>query len=199
MAILLTLEPSSSITTPAPGKLVMHADSGSNSIRVVKDTGAVSYLLTDVSGTNVGSGIPIFSGSIVSNSIKNLIFYSVTGSGQTSVVLSGSTIVVSAAAAQGSVFPSDLQSQRYTYFVTSGTSPNFLLTPSPAITSYLTGSRFSVLFHSASFVSGTINVNGLGAKNLRSRHNIGGAKRAVEIRLSQSADIIYDGTDFLLL
>jgi len=199
MAILLTLEPSSSISTPAPGKLLIHAESGSNSIRVVKDTGVVGFLMSDISGTNIGSGISIFSGSNSSNSTKNFTFFSLTGSGTTSVVMSGSTIVISAAAAQGSVFPSDLQSQRYTYFVTSGAAPNFLLTPIPAISSYMTGSRFSVLFHSASFVSGTINVNGLGAKNLRSRHNIAGVKRPVEIRLSQSADIIYDGTDFLLL
>ena len=126
-----------------------------------------------------------------------LVFFGLTGSGNSSVSLSGSVVIVSSAFIP-LVTVSELQNQTYTAYTTTGTPPNFILTPSPAITSYQLFQRFQIMFHSAS-ITGSINVNGLGAKNIKTRNNLCCLKRNAHIRLSQSCDIYYDGTDFVIL
>jgi hypothetical protein len=92
-----------------------------------------------------------------------------------------------------------IQSQTWTAFTTSGTSGAYTLTPNPAITAYAAGQRFSVTFHAAgSATSNTININGLGAKNIYAYDSIG-TKSIANIKLNQISDIVYDGTDFVML
>jgi hypothetical protein len=91
-----------------------------------------------------------------------------------------------------------IQSQTWVAFTTGGTSGTYTLTPNPAITSYAAGQRFNVTFNAASAATNTINVSALGAKSLK-MYNSAGTKINAVFALNQVADIIYDGTDFVIL
>ncbi|NWB92342.1 hypothetical protein [Pseudomonas agarici] len=89
------------------------------------------------------------------------------------------------------------QFQAGTAFTTAGTAPSFTLTPSPAITAYAANQRFQVKFHAGGAGSDTINVSGLGAKNLK-QYDSSGNKISAVIQ-GQLTDVVYDGTDFVML
>ena len=91
-----------------------------------------------------------------------------------------------------------IQGQTWTAFTTAGTSGTYTLTPNPAITAYAAGQKFSVTFSAASSATNTINVSGLGAKSLK-MYDSTGTKVASSFALNQVSDIVYDGTDFVLL
>jgi hypothetical protein len=94
---------------------------------------------------------------------------------------------------------SDIQGQGATAFTTSGATPAFVLTPAPALTAYAVGQRFSVTFNASGTTgSNTLNVSGLGAKNLK-QLNASGTKTAAAITTGQIVDVVYDGTDFVLI
>lgn len=86
-------------------------------------------------------------------------------------------------------------------FTTTGTVPNYVLTPSPVISSYQTGQRFRVIFHTAGavnpLVNYTININGLGAKNIIA-YGAGGSYIPA-ITTGVIYDIEYDSTNFVVL
>lgn len=82
-------------------------------------------------------------------------------------------------------------------FATGGTAPAFTLTPTPALAAYATGVRYHVAF-GADATSPTLNVSGLGAKNIKQFNNLG-AKVAATIKSGMRSDVVYDGTDFVLL
>lgn len=88
--------------------------------------------------------------------------------------------------------------QVQTAFTTAGTAPNFTLTPVPAIGGYAAPQRFRVKFNAAAATSGTLNISGLGAKNLK-QYDSTGAKVAAIIASGQLADVEYDGTDMVVL
>nr|VFJ90782.1 MAG: Phage Tail Collar Domain [Candidatus Kentron sp. LFY] len=88
--------------------------------------------------------------------------------------------------------------QKFTSFVTGGTGSAFMLTPNPAITAYAAGQRFRVAFHADGAGSSTIDVNGLGAKNIK-QYDKDGTKVAPIIKANHRADLEYDGTDFVLV
>jgi len=91
-----------------------------------------------------------------------------------------------------------VQKQSWTAFTTGGASGVYTLTPSPVITAYVAGERFNVTFNAASAATNTINVNGLGAKALKMYSHAGVKSNAI-FALNQISDIIYDGTDFVVL
>jgi hypothetical protein len=91
-----------------------------------------------------------------------------------------------------------IQSQTWTAFTTGGVSGTYTLTPNPAITAYAAGQKFSVTFNAASSATNTINISGLGAKSLK-MYDSTGTKVASSFALNQVSDIVYDGTDFVIL
>jgi len=91
-----------------------------------------------------------------------------------------------------------IQKQSWTAFTTGGTSGVYTLTPLPAITAYTANVRFNVKFNAVSALTNTINVSGLGAKSLK-MYDSDGAKIAAMFALNQISDVIYDGTDFVVL
>ena len=91
-----------------------------------------------------------------------------------------------------------IQGQTWVAFTTGGTSGTYTLTPVPAITAYAAGQKFNVTFNAASAATNTINVNGLGAKSIK-MYSSTGSKIAAVFALNQISDIVYDGTDFVLL
>jgi hypothetical protein len=90
-----------------------------------------------------------------------------------------------------------LRAQLLTAVTTAGTAPAFTLTPTIPITAYSANQRFRVKFNAAA-TSGTLNISGLGAKDLK-RYDYTGAKIAAVIAAGQLADVEYDGTDMVVL
>ncbi|GEM_PF-3419016 len=91
-----------------------------------------------------------------------------------------------------------VQGQTYTAFTTAGVTGAFTLAPAPAIAAYAAGQRFRVKFHAVGNGVDTINVSGLGAKNLK-QYDSTGAKVAPVIVAGQLVDVEFDGVDFVLL
>lgn len=91
-----------------------------------------------------------------------------------------------------------IQGQKSTAFVATGTPTAQAITPTPAITSYVAGQRFNVTFSIASGASPTMAVSGLAAKSIK-QYDSSGAKVAASFGSGQLADIVYDGTDFVML
>jgi hypothetical protein len=81
---------------------------------------------------------------------------------------------------------------------TTGTAPNYVLTPSPAITSYATNTKYRVKFHATGAGADQINVSGLGNKALK-QYDATGTKVACVPVSGQVTDIEYDGTDFVVI
>lgn len=90
------------------------------------------------------------------------------------------------------------QIQSATAFTTGGSAGIFTLTPAPALQAYASPQRFQITFHASGGATPTINVSGLGAKNLK-QYNSSGGKIAAIIASGQTFDAFYDGTDFVLL
>lgn len=91
-----------------------------------------------------------------------------------------------------------IRGQGFSAYTTAGTSPAFTITPSPAIDAYTTSQRFSVKFNAAAPGGGTLDVSGKGPKNLK-QYDSTGAKIATVIAANQVTDVVYDGTDFVVL
>ncbi|HSN39085.1 MAG TPA: hypothetical protein VLT92_02720 [Burkholderiales bacterium] len=92
-----------------------------------------------------------------------------------------------------------LQGQTYTAFTSAGSSPTFTLTPSPALVAYAPNQRFRVSFHASGVTgSNTLNISGLGAKNVK-QYDAAGTKIPATVVANQLADVEYDGTDMVIL
>lgn len=100
--------------------------------------------------------------------------------------------------AVGGVTGSLIQSQTYTAFTTAGATGAFTLTPSPSITAYNANQRYRIKFHASGNGTDTINISGLGAKNLK-QYDSSGAKVAPIITTGLLTDVEYDGTDCVIL
>lgn len=80
----------------------------------------------------------------------------------------------------------------------SGSANAQTLTLSPAITAYAAGQRFSFLAGFTNTAATTLNVNSVGAKNIFNAAT-GAAIGASEIVSGRAYEVLYDGTQFLLL
>lgn len=94
----------------------------------------------------------------------------------------------------------NLQKQTHTAFMTSGTAPAYLgvlpaTTPAVTLTA---GLRARAQFHASTANAATLNLNGLGAKNIK-QYDATGAKVPAIIVTNQLADVEYDGTDWVIL
>lgn len=90
------------------------------------------------------------------------------------------------------------QDQSGVAFTTSGAGPALTLAPTPAITAYAANQRLRVKFNATVATNGTLNVSGLGAKNLK-QYDSTGAKVTAVIAAGQLADVEYDGVDMVVL
>lgn len=91
-----------------------------------------------------------------------------------------------------------VQDQSFSHVPSSGVTgnPAIALTPTPAITSYVAGQRFSFVVEAANAGAITIDVSALGAKALQ---KLGAALVADDLTLGDLIEIEYDGTQFQLL
>lgn len=90
------------------------------------------------------------------------------------------------------------QAQTAQAFTTAGTSTALTLAPVPAITVYSANQRFSVKFSVSSGLNPTLNISSKGAKSIK-QYSSTGAKVAASFSANQLGDVVYDGTDFVLL
>jgi len=82
---------------------------------------------------------------------------------------------------------------------TSGGAANAqTLTLAPIITAYVAGQRYSFIAGFTNTAAATLNINGVGAKNIFNTAT-GAAIGAGEIVATRAYEVIYDGTQFLLL
>ncbi|WP_017903614.1 phage tail protein [Pseudomonas asplenii] len=112
--------------------------------------------------------------------------------------LGGAAQLVGATRSLHAVNAGQIQAQSLTAFTTAGTAPAFTLTPTPAITAYVTGQRFQVSFHASGGATPTLNVSGQGAKSLK-QYDSTATKISAFVVNGQIADVVYDGTDFIVL
>lgn len=83
--------------------------------------------------------------------------------------------------------------------VTSGGSGTlYTISPAPGAAAPSFGQRFTVSFHAASGATPTIVVSGRAAKNLK-QYDSAGVKVPAIIAAGLVSDIVYDGTDFVLM
>lgn len=82
-------------------------------------------------------------------------------------------------------------------WTTSGTG-TITLTPTPAITSYTTDMRFTIMFSAAQAGASTININGVGAVPLQ-QYNSSGVLGSLSTALGQVTDIAYNGSAWVVL
>jgi len=95
---------------------------------------------------------------------------------------------------------SQLQDNKGEYCATvGGTADVITLTPSPAFTAYVAGQRHSFVASGTNTGATTVNVSGLGAKDIRRNDGSHTALSAADIASGQIVDIEYDGTRFHLL
>lgn len=92
----------------------------------------------------------------------------------------------------------DDQLQLTTAFTTAGAAPSFTLSATPAPSALTANLRFRVKFHAVGTGADTLNINALGAKNLK-QYDFTGAKVAASIAANQLVDVEYDGVDMVLL
>jgi hypothetical protein len=91
---------------------------------------------------------------------------------------------------------STIASSAQTATATGGTSTAYTLTPTNALTSYATGAVRKAIFGVASGTAPTMNISGLGAKNLKQYEN--DAKVNARVPAGFVADLTYDGTDLIV-
>ena len=85
-----------------------------------------------------------------------------------------------------------IQDSSLTYFTATGTD-TYVLSPSPAISAYAEGQRWTVKFTNANTGAATLNVSGQGAAAIQKD---GVALTASDIRAGGVYGVVYDGTQF---
>jgi hypothetical protein len=83
------------------------------------------------------------------------------------------------------------------YLITASGTDTYTGTPSPALTAYVSGTRFYVKFTNANTGAATLNLNGLGAKEIKKGGTT--ALAGGDIAASQIVELLYDGTNFQLV
>lgn len=90
-----------------------------------------------------------------------------------------------------------IQNSSFIYSITSGSANNYILSVSPAVTSYIAGLKVTPLIHLANTGASTININGVGAVSILT--NSGASLFSGDLRVGQEAELFYNGSAFVLL
>ena len=92
----------------------------------------------------------------------------------------------------------DAQDETGVSFTTAGSAGTLTVTTSPAYGTLATGQRMRLKFNAASTGTDTLNRDATGAKLLK-QYDSTGTKVAAVFAVNQLADVVYDGTDYVLL
>lgn len=85
----------------------------------------------------------------------------------------------------------------YNYSQDTGVADAYIMTIDNRVTSYFPGLRMTMLTNNANTGASTVNVNGLGVKNIVRRD--GSALQAGDIAAGSLNELVYDGNDFQLM
>lgn len=165
------------------------------------------------SGTySLPAGNPVVTGTTISSSTHNTTNSDIASALSTAICKDGQTTptanlpmggfkhtgAIAGSAATDYATVAQLTSGTGSYVGTvGGTADVILLTPSPAITAYAAGQRFSFIASGANTTNVTVNISSLGAKAIT--RNGTTALVANDILASTMLVIEYDGTQFQLL
>jgi len=84
-----------------------------------------------------------------------------------------------------------------TYLVDTGAADAYVITPSPAIASYVAGQTFTFKAINANTGTSTLNVSGLGVKTIKRGDGV--VMLSGNIVDNQIMTVVYDGTDFIVV
>jgi len=102
--------------------------------------------------------------------------------------------------AGGGATGTQIQNHAFTYVADSGSANAYVVTPSPAVTSYVGGLGLEVKIANTNTGASTINVSSLGTKNIKKYQNGSLVNPgAGDLTAGNICPIIYDGTQFLLV
>lgn len=90
----------------------------------------------------------------------------------------------------------DFGSEVLNYEIDTGTANTYVITPDPAITSYTAGLAYAVKIANTNTGASTLNVNGLGAKNIV--YVDGSVMASNALPIGAVVLVIYDGSNFIL-
>jgi len=104
------------------------------------------------------------------------------------------TAVANATARDEYTSMGQIQDSSGVFFVTTGSADAYVLTPAPAITAYVAGMKFLIKVSFTNTGASTINISGLGAKNIFTDNST--ALVANDLVTNDIHVIVYDGTQF---
>lgn len=112
--------------------------------------------------------------------------------------LAGNDVTIAVGSTNKYVTQTGLQNAAENYAISTGTASNYAITVSPTPTAYAAGQRFGFKAHLANTGSATVNVNGLGAKNIL---KLGGLSSLVANDIANNGITVveYDGTSMQML
>lgn len=138
-------------------------------------------------------------GTMAFQDSDNALVQNITATGN--VVVPTKVVTDNSTSAATTAFVKESQKQKEAATATTGTSTAYILAPTFTPLEYYTGQTFVVQFHIASGTTPTINISGLGAKNLV-RRNSGGTFSNLasgDIPSNATSKIRYNGTAFELI
>jgi hypothetical protein len=91
----------------------------------------------------------------------------------------------------------DVIDQHLVYYADTGSANAYVITPSPAITAYAAGQKFSFKASNGNTAASTLNVNGLGTKSIVLASGVDVASG--DILSGSIYEVVYDGTDMQLV
>ena len=135
-------------------------------------------------------------GTMAFQDADNALVQNITVTGSSSVPTK--TVTDNSTASASTAFVKESQKQKEAGTSTTGTGTAYVLSPTFSPSEYYTGQTFFVAFHAASGASPTININGLGAKNLVLRNSDGTFSNvgSGDLAVGMYAQIRYNGSAF---
>lgn len=137
-------------------------------------------------------------GTMAFQDSDNALVQNITATGN--VVVPTKVVTDDSTSAATTAFVKESQKQKEATTVTTGTSTAYILAPTFTPLVYYSGQTFFVQFHIASGTNPTINISGLGAKNLVRRNSDGTFSNLAsgDIPSNANSKIRYNGTAFEL-
>lgn len=137
-------------------------------------------------------------GTMAFQDADNALVQNITVTGSSSVPTK--VVTDNSTASASTAFVKESQKQKESTTTTTGTGTAYILSPTFTPSEYYTGQTFLVQFHVASGTSPTINISGLGAKNLVRRNADGTFSNVAsgDIVSNGTSQIRYNGTAFEL-
>lgn len=137
-------------------------------------------------------------GTMAFQDSDNALFQNITATGN--AVVPTKAVTDNSTSAATTAFVKESQKQKEVATATTGTNTAYILAPTFTPLEYYTGQTFVVQFHIASGTTPTINISGLGAKNLVRRNSDGTFSNLAsgDIPSNATSKIRYNGTAFEL-